>query len=127
MWKYFLAWFPMVLIAIANGVLRQSWYGEHLAELRAHQVSTLTAAVVLGAYMWAVIRRWRPDSATIAIGIGLMWLLMTVCFEFLFGHFVAGHSWERLLHDYDFSAGRLWLLLLAWVMAAPYLFFRLRA
>jgi hypothetical protein len=127
MWKYFLAWFPMVLIAIANGVLRQSWYGQYLGELRAHQISTLTAATLLGAYMWVVIRRWRPDSVTMALGIGLMWLAMTVCFELLFGHFVAGHSWERLLHDYDLSAGRLWLLLLAWVAAAPYLFFRLRA
>ncbi len=127
MWKYFLAWFPMILIAIANGVLRQAWYGQYFGELRAHQVSTLTAAMLLGAYMWAVIRRWRPDSVAMALGIGLMWLAMTVCFEFLFGHFVAGHSWERLLHDYDLSAGRLWLLLLAWVAAAPYLFFRLRA
>jgi hypothetical protein len=125
--KYFLAWFPMVAIAIANGVLRQGWYGEHLGELRAHQVSTLTAAALLGAYMWAVIRRWRPGSAAMAVGIGSMWLVMTVGFELVFGHFVAGHSWERLLHDYDLSAGRLCLLLLAWVAAAPYLFFRLRA
>ena len=41
--KYFLAWIPMVIIAIANGVLREFTYGEHLTELRAHQVSTVTA------------------------------------------------------------------------------------
>ena len=34
MWKYVLAWFPMVLIALANGALREGWYGKHLSELQ---------------------------------------------------------------------------------------------
>jgi len=41
------------------------------------------------------------------ITIGLVWLAMTVAFEFLFGDYVAGHSWDRLLHDYNLFAGRL--------------------
>jgi hypothetical protein len=49
---------------------------------------------------------------------------MTLAFEFLFGHFVAGHSWARLLQDYNLLAGRVWVLLLAWVALAPYLFYR---
>lgn len=47
MGKYVLAWFPMVVIAITNGGLRQAWYGKHLGELQAHQVSTLTAVILL--------------------------------------------------------------------------------
>ncbi|MEA3274145.1 MAG: hypothetical protein U9Q81_02370 [Pseudomonadota bacterium] len=126
MWKYFLAWFPMVAIAIANGVLRQAWYERHLGELRAHQVSTLTAIVLFGVYIWLILRVWRPHSATHAIAVGMLWLMMTVAFEFLFGHYVAGHSWDRLLHDYNLFAGRVWLVVLLWVTVAPYLFFRLR-
>ena len=53
-------------------------------------------------------------------------LAMTVAFEFLFGHYVAGHSWDRLLHDYNLFAGRVWVVVLVWVTVAPYLFFRLR-
>lgn len=53
-------------------------------------------------------------------------LRLGVAFEFLFGHYVAGHSWERLLHDYNLVAGRVWLILLVWVALAPSLFFRLR-
>ena len=53
MWKYVLAWFPMVAIAIAiaNGALRESWYGQHLSELTAHQISTLTAVAFFGVYI----------------------------------------------------------------------------
>jgi hypothetical protein len=126
MWKYVLAWFPMVAIAIANGALRESWYGQNLSELAAHQLSTLTAVILFGVYIWFVVRFWPPISATQAIAVGLLWLLMTIAFEFLFGHFVAGHTWERLLHDYNLLAGRVWPLVLVWVAVAPYLFFRVR-
>jgi hypothetical protein len=127
MWKYVLAWFPMVAIAIANGVLRESWYGQHLSELAAHQLSSLSAIVLFGIYIWFVVARfWPPASNAQAIGIGLLWLVMTIAFEFLFGHYLAGHSWERLLHDYNLLAGHVWLLVLAWVAVAPYLFRRMR-
>jgi hypothetical protein len=55
-----------------------------------------------------------------------MWLSLTIAFEFLFGHFVAGHLWSKLLHDYNVLAGRVWAFFLIWVTAAPYLFYRLQ-
>jgi hypothetical protein len=107
-------------------LLRQAWYGKHLGELQAHQISTLTGVVLFGVYIEFIVRVWRPESAAQAIAVGLLWLAMTVAFEFLFGHYVAGHSWGRLLHDYNLFAGRVWLVVLVWVTVAPYLFFRLR-
>ena len=125
MWKYVLVWVQMVAIAIANGALRESWYGQHLSELAAHQLSTLTAVILFGVYIWFVVRFWPPTSAAQAVAVGLLWLVMTITFEFLFGHYLAGHSWERLLHDYNLLAGRVWPLVLVWVAVAPYLFFRM--
>lgn len=126
MWRYVLAWIPMVPIAIANGAVREIGYGRHLAELQAHQVSTLSALVLLGLYMGWIMRRWPPSSATQAAGIGALWLGLTLAFEFLFGHYVAGHTWSRLLQDYDLLAGRLWPLVLLWVATAPHLLSRRR-
>ena len=48
MWKYVLAWIPMVFIAIANGAIREGWYGKHVSELQAHQVSTVTGVLLFG-------------------------------------------------------------------------------
>ncbi len=127
MWKYALAWFPMVPITVANGLLRQTWLAHHLAELPAHQVSTATAALLLGVYSAAVVRRWPPSGSRQALAVGALWALMTVAFEFGFGHYVAGHAWARLLHDYDLTAGRVWVLLLAWIAVAPMLLRRRRA
>jgi hypothetical protein len=89
MWKYVLAWIPMVAIAIANGALRESTYGKRVSELRAHQLSTASGALLLGVYMRVVMAIGRPESFEQALGIGGIWLFLTLAFEFLFGHYVA--------------------------------------
>ena len=126
MWKYVLAWVPMVFIAMANGALREGWYGKHLSKLQAHQLSTAMGLLLFGVYIGALMRLWRPVSAGQALTIGLVWLGMTVAFEFLFGHYVAKRSWSALLHDYNLLAGRVWVVVLVWVTLAPYLFYRLQ-
>lgn len=70
MWRYVLAWVPMVVIAMGNGTLRQRWYGRHLSELHAHQLSTLTGVLLFGLYMWALSRLWRLESSAQAVILG---------------------------------------------------------
>jgi hypothetical protein len=126
MWQYAAAWFPMVVIAIVNGIVRQSVYGPHMTELLAHQVSSVTGIALFAAYMWFLFRLWPPVSGLQALLVGLMWLAMTIAFEFLFGHYVAGHDWGHLLQDYNLLAGRLWVLVLAWTALGPYLIHRVQ-
>jgi hypothetical protein len=125
MLRYLLAWFVMLLIAVANGALRDFTYGRHVSELHAHQFSTLSGIVLLGVVIRGYVHLWPPVSMRQALFIGLFWMLLTVAFEFLFFHFVAGHSWEEMLSNYDVIHGRIWILLLAWVALAPGLFYRL--
>jgi hypothetical protein len=117
----------MVLIGILNGVIREAGYKRFLGELLAHQVSTVTGVILFGLYVWALSHRWRIQSSNQAVAIGLIWLVLTVAFEFLFGHYVMGHPWSRLLHDYNILEGRTWLLVLIWITIAPYVFYRLRS
>ena len=42
---YLIFWLALMVIAIGNGILREATYGQQLSELRAHQLSTLTAGV----------------------------------------------------------------------------------
>ncbi|HUX93413.1 MAG TPA: hypothetical protein VMV36_06355, partial [Ignavibacteriaceae bacterium] len=58
---------------------------------------------------------------------GVFWLTITIVFEFIFGHFIMGHPWEKLLHDYNFLDGRLWVIVLLWTTISPYLLFRLKS
>jgi hypothetical protein len=122
--KHLLAWIPMVFIAVGNGVLRVTTFGKVLPELRAHQLSTVTGIVLVGVYVWAVMRLWPPSCAKQAITIGVAWTALTVVFEFSFGRLVMGSSWRHLLDDYDIVHGRVWLVFLAWLVAAPWLVWR---
>jgi len=123
--KYALAWLLMPIIGIINGTIRQYGYKQALGELRTHQVSTVTGIILFGLYIWVLTRWWKIQSSAQAIAIGVMWLALTVAFEFLFGHYVMKHPWSRLLHDYNIFEARLWVLVLLWVTVAPYVFYKL--
>ena len=123
--KYLTAWFVMLLVSIANGAARDFTYGKQMSELSAHQLSTLTSVLLLGAVIFAFVHFFPPSSGQEAICIGLFWMALTIAFEFLFFHFVGGHSWAQLLANYNILEGRVWVVVLAWVAVAPYVLFRL--
>ncbi|MEE2732643.1 MAG: hypothetical protein VYA55_17615 [Pseudomonadota bacterium] len=119
-------WFGLALIAIVNGAIREKVYAHVMPELSAHQLSTLIGITLFAIYTWIVSGYWNIPSALLAIGIGGIWLLMTLMFEFGFGHYVMGHPWEKLLQDYDIMRGRVWILVLIWTALAPYICYRAR-
>jgi hypothetical protein len=121
---YLAAWLAMLLVSVANGTLRDLTYGRAMDELSAHQLSTASGIVLLGLVMWFFLRRRPPASGRAALAVGLLWMGLTVAFEFLFFHYVAGHPWSVLLANYDLAGGRLWVLVLLWLLVAPSLFRR---
>ncbi len=123
---YTIAWLGLVLLAILNGILRERGFGPLMSELSAHQLSTVSGIIIFASYIWSLTGLFRIPSQGHAILIGLIWLAMTVVFEFVFGHYVMGHSWEKLLHDYNLLEGRVWVLVLVWTTIAPWLFYRIR-
>jgi hypothetical protein len=120
-------WFGMVAIAILNGAIREKSYGKFIGELPAHQLSTFIGIVLFGYYIWILTGTFPIASSTQALTIGGIWLCMTVIFEFVFGHFVMGHPWSRLFHDYHLLKGRVWSLVLIWTAIGPYLIYRIRS
>jgi hypothetical protein len=125
--KYVLGWLPLVIIGIMNGVLRQKGYSKFVRELTAHQISTLTAVILMGVYIWWLTGIWKIQSSSQAVVIGLIWLGMTVVFEFVFGHYVMGHPWKKLFRDYNLVEGRVWALVLIWITFAPLVFYKIRS
>jgi hypothetical protein len=125
--KYFIAWFPLVVLGLLNATIRQVAYARYVSEGQAHQISTLTICILVGVYAWALGGFWKLQSPGQAIGVGLMWMVLTVLFEFGFGHYVVGDFWGKLLHAYNILEGRVWGLFIVWVAIAPYVFYRVRS
>ncbi len=125
--KYIVAWIPMVFIAILNGIFRESVIAKTFSELRAHQLSSLIGVLLFFGYTGLISLRWPLQSAQQTLAVGVVWLLLTVAFEFTFGHYVAHHSWERLFQDYNVFAGRLWVFVLLAVTFLPLIVFKIRS
>jgi hypothetical protein len=125
-WKYFFAWFGLVVLGLLNAAMRQVVYARYVSELAGHQISTLTLAVLVGLYAWALSGFLKLTSPGQAIGVGLMWMVLTIIFEFGLGRYVVGDSWGKLLYNYNVVEGRVWGLFVVWVALAPYVFYRFR-
>lgn len=121
-------WILMAVVAIGAGALREALLTPRVGPAASHVMGT---GVVVGAFLLLIglsIRWVVPQLATGDLwGVGVLWLVLTVAFEFGFGHWVAGHSWQRLLRDYDLTAGRIWVLVLLTLLLAPVWLGRLRA
>jgi hypothetical protein len=124
--KYLFSWFGLLFLAIVNGALRDGIYKPIVGDLASHQISVLTGIALFGLFIWFIGLRWPLSTSYQAWTIGLMWLAMTVAFEFLFFHYVRGVAWEILLHDYNIADGRLWILVLVWVTIAPWVMWKWR-
>jgi hypothetical protein len=53
--------------------------------------------------------------------MGTIWVIMTICFEFLAGHYVFGNSWDHLIADYNILKGRIWMFIPITTFVSPYL------
>ncbi|TVQ75247.1 MAG: hypothetical protein EA363_00765 [Balneolaceae bacterium] len=121
--KYLLAWFPMVLLAILNGVIREATYGQMVSHDLAHQISTVTLILAFSVYVWFLGRIWPLASLRQAALVGTVWLALTVAFEFAMGRFISGLSWEEMFRAYDLLSGNLWILVPLAVALLPSLMF----
>jgi hypothetical protein len=113
-------WVVFVFLAILNGMIRNSVYGPKLGEPKAHVISSFVAVCYILVVNYFFINAVKISAnLTDLLLIGLFWVTITVLFEFAFGHYVVGHSWEHLLSDYNIIKGRLWSLVLLATFGAP--------
>ncbi|HNR53688.1 MAG TPA: hypothetical protein PKJ19_00865 [Flavobacteriales bacterium] len=125
-WKALLFWFVLMVLAIGNGTVRITFIIPHTGLTAGLAISTvLLCALILGA-TWFGIRWLGPSDTKQAWIIGLLWLAMTLAFEFGVGHFLFKKPWSELLFDYNIVQGRIWLLVPIVTTIAPWLMARVR-
>jgi hypothetical protein len=114
-------WVLLALAMIANGVVRLYLLLPLLGERGAELASAATGVVLILVITRPFIRSLDFAGPREYAGIALLWMGLTVAFEFGFGHYVAGTSWSALLANYDLLAGRTWPVVLAFVAGSPFL------
>lgn len=125
-WKALLFWFLLMVLAILNGTVRLKLIIPATGLTAGLAVSTvMLCALILGA-TWVGIGWLGPSTTTQAWSIGLLWLALTLCFEFGAGHFLFNKPWSELLLDYNIAKGRIWVLVPIVTTMAPWWMARLR-
>ena len=121
-----LAWFLLLAIAIANGFVREAFITPKAGRGLGHAISTVLLSVLIIVVGWLATMWIAPVSIQDAWTIGVGWLLCTLAFEFLAGHFVFGRTWPELFADYNLLAGRIWIMVLVVTLMTPVLAFSAR-
>ncbi len=118
-----LAWLLILALAVANGALREALLIPALGRFWGLVLSGGLLALFILLVARSLVRHLRGIGVVpglrIGLRIGLLWLLLTLAFEFGFGRYVQHKPWPELLAAYTFEDGNLWPLLLLVTLLAP--------
>jgi hypothetical protein len=112
-------WLLLIVAEILHGIVRGLVLVPRVGEFRSSQIGVFTGSIIILVLTWLFIRwigAFRPAQL---VAVGVLWLCLTLAFEFLFGHFVVGASWERLAADYNLLEGGVLPIGMAVLTLAP--------
>lgn len=118
--KSVLAWVVLLAVMIVNGMSRVLILQPRFGELAARQIASIIGIGIVFLAAWIFVGLLARPTRAQLMAVGIIWLVLTVGFEFSFGRLVAGASWDVLLADYNLLDGRLWPLVLLATVVAPF-------
>ncbi|MEZ0307933.1 MAG: hypothetical protein ACAH21_08400 [Ramlibacter sp.] len=120
LFKSLLAWLIILCLAIANGALREAVLIPAFGMSTGLVLSGVLLSVLIVLVSYAFLRVQKGIRPSQGLLIGVLWLCLTLAFEFGFGRFVQQRSWPELIEAYTFKDGNLWPVVLLVTLAAPY-------
>lgn len=112
-------WALILPLAIVNGAFREAVLLPGLGNPWAQMLSGLLLSACIVGVAAAFVPRIVRGGSMRPWRIGLLWLALTLVFEFGFGRLVAGRSWPELFAAYTFADGNIWPLVLVVTACAP--------
>jgi hypothetical protein len=116
-----LAWVVMAVAMSINGIFRVKVLAPRWGEVRAGIASAASGIALIQLIAWKSLQTEPSASTRERLGVASSWLLLTVAFEFTIGHFVDRKPWPVLIANYNLLRGRLWPVVLASLVCAPFL------
>ena len=123
--KSILIWLSIIPLAILNGGFREKilipWIGESCAE----PISGIILCLLIFIVSLIFIPRIGKGEQKTYWKIGLLWIVLTIAFETVFG-LAMGNSFCELLKAYDITTGNLWLIVVVLIGLAPWLIAKIK-
>lgn len=125
MGRALVAWLVLIAAESVHGVLRTLLLAPVVGDLRARQVGVVIGSALVLATALLFIRWIRPACGREALRIGVLWLVLTLAFEFSLGH-ALGRTWDQMFADYNISRGGYMLFGLLVLVLAPWVAAKIR-
>ncbi len=113
-------WFVIVLAAIMNGTLREKTLAPIIGSNLALPLSGVSLAIIVFVVSLIFVPFIGAPEPKVYIAIGFFWVVLTLLFELIFGHFVAGRSWKDIMQVSNVKKGDLFLLVLCVTAVSPW-------
>jgi hypothetical protein len=128
MWGRALAvWLLVMAVEFVHGTLRWTFLRPRVGDFRSGQIGVFTGSALFLVIVYFCGRWMRMRSGNDALWIGALWVGLTLAFEWSFGHYAMGRSWESIAEEYNLLHGGLMPIGLAIFGVSPWLAYRLRS
>lgn len=124
--KVSLVWLIIAIFAVINGIVREKLLVPSLGYSAALPLSGILLCVIVICITYAAIGFFGAPDRRGYLLIGIQWVVMTLLFEFIFGHYVVGKPWGALLQTFNLLKGDLFLLVLIVSLLSPLLVAKLK-
>ncbi|MEZ5568948.1 MAG: hypothetical protein R3E54_11500 [Halioglobus sp.] len=114
-----LAWIPLLVLAVTNELLFLRLLRERATPQQAIAASLPTLLALIAGYSAWAVHYLQLQAALERLAIGLVWVLLTVAFEFLFWHFVGKKPWAEIGARFNPRSGDGTLVLLLIIALTP--------
>jgi hypothetical protein len=114
-------WLVIVFAESLHGTARRLLLEPQVGDLRARQISVFSGALIIFVVACLFARRLRATKTSGLLGIGFLWLILTIIFEIALGRLALNLSWERIFSDYDLASGGLMPIGLIFLTLSPWL------
>ena len=114
-------WLVMVMLAIVNGFFRDAVLAVNIGEALVLPISGISLCILIFGTVFLTFPLVGKNRNSVYFAVGLQWVLMTLLFEVIFGHYVQGKSWLEVSQVFNLLEGNLFVVVLFVTLISPYL------
>ncbi len=119
-------WLIMMIAAILNGALREKVLNPLLGQDWALPLSGIVLSLMVFLIAWLMTPLIGATRTQGYIVTGCLWVALTLAFEYLFGHFIAGRPWHEINRVFKLVDGNLFVLVILALGMSPWMVAKLR-
>ena len=114
-------WLFIAALAVVNGVIRESVVAPYVGEVLALSLSGIILSLIVFTVTYFSFSFMGIKEKLGCFLVGAQWVLMTLAFEFVFGHYVAGKSWVEIIQVFNVARGDLFTLVIMVTFFSPFI------